>query len=386
MTRPLYLDYNATTPADARVVEAMLPFFSDHFGNASSAGHAWGWAAAKAVDEAREAVAALVEATPEEIIFTSGATEAANLAIKGVARRYAEKGRHLVTCRTEHRAVLDPHAHLEREGFEVTYLDVDSEGRVAPEALAAALRPDTTLVSLMRANNETGVVHATEAFYDLCRAQGVLLFVDATQAPGKVPLSSRHADLLALSAHKFYGPKGVGALYARRRGPRVSLVPLLDGGGQERGLRAGTLNTPGIVGMGAAARLVLEEGRDEANRLQTLRDELEAHLADALGAAIEVNGAGAPRLPNTSSLTVPGVPAARIMAEARTLGLSAGSACASATGRPSHVLLAMGRDPDAARATLRASFGRMSRPEDARLAAERLLAAIERVRAAGAAR
>ncbi len=382
MTPLLYLDYNATTPADARVVAAMLPFFSDHYGNASSAQHAWGWAAAQAVEDAREAVAALAGATPPEIIFTSGATESANLAIKGVARRYAQKGRHLVTCRTEHSAVLDAHRALEGEGFSVTYLDVDAQGRLAPDALAAALRPGTTLVSLMRANNETGVVHPTEAFYDVCRQHGALFFVDATQAPGKVPFSAAHADLLALSAHKFYGPKGVGALFARRRGPRVALVPLVDGGGQERGLRAGTLNTPGIVGMGAAARIVMDEGAAEMARLQLLRDGFERVLAGAVGGAVRFNGREAPRLPNTSSVTVSGVPAARLMAGARRLALSAGSACASGTGRPSHVLTAMGLADADALATVRVSFGRPNAPGDGREAARVLAGAIGQERAA----
>ncbi len=355
----IYLDYNATTPADPRVVEAMLPFFSEHFGNPSSAGHSWGWAAKKAVDTGRAEIAGLLDATPEEIVFTSGATEAANLAIRGVAARYAAKGRHLVTCRTEHHAVLDPHARLEKEGYDVTYLGVDRQGRVSPDELAAALRPDTTLVSLMRANNETGVVHPTEALCDVCRAAGVLFFVDATQAPGKIPVTARHADLLALSAHKFYGPKGVGSLYVRRRDPRVSLVPMVEGGGQERGLRSGTLNTPGIVGMGAAARLV-QQASGEAAALCARRDAFEHYVAQALGGGVTINGVEAERLPNTSSLTVHGVLASRLLASVRGLGLSAGSACASASGRPSHVLKAMGLPDEAALSTVRVSLGRFT--------------------------
>ncbi len=376
MPDAVYLDYNATTPVDPRVVEAMLPFFSTHYGNPSSAQHAWGWAAAKAVDDARAAVAALVEATPAEIVFTSGATEAANLAIKGVAHRYAARGRHLITCRTEHPAVLGPHARLEREGFEVTYLEVDTQGRVAPEALAAALRPDTVLVSLMRANNETGVVHPTEAFYAVCRAHGALLFVDATQAPGKVPATAQHADLLALSAHKFYGPKGVGALYVRRRSPRVTLGALVEGGEQERGLRSGTLNVPGIVGMGAAARLVQESSPAEAKALALQRDAFEAQLLKALGTQVVINGIDAARLPNTSSVTIAGVEAARVMAGARALGLAAGSACASGTGRPSAVLKAMGHTDAQALSTLRVSLGRFTSSADVAHAARVIASAV----------
>ena len=375
---PIYLDYNATTPVDTRVFEAMRPYFTEHFGNAASA-HAWGWAASAAVDAARAHVAAMIGAEPAEIVFTSGATEAANLAIKGVAARYTAKGRHLVTAATEHRAVLDAHARLARDGCDVTVLPVDADGLVSPGVLDAAIRPDTLLVSLMRANNETGVLHSTEALYAVCRARGVFLFVDATQAPGKLPAAdvariAAHADLAAFAAHKFYGPKGAGALYVRRRDPRVALAPLVEGGGQERGFRSGTLAVPLIVGMGEAARLVLE-GADDPARLTALRDQLEVRLEADAGAV--VNGRAAARLPNTSSLAFPGVRADRLLAAlGGSLALATGSACASAKPEASHVLRALGLSDEAARASIRISLGRPTSAADVNAAAERIVAAV----------
>ncbi|RMF52429.1 MAG: cysteine desulfurase, partial [Bacteroidetes bacterium] len=250
MKLPVYLDYNATTPVDPVVLERMLPFFREHFGNPSSTGHAYGWAAEEAVTQAREQVAGLLGATPEEIVFTSGATEAINMAVKGVAEAYARKGRHVVTVQTEHAAVLGACRALERRGFRVTYLPVAPDGRVAPDDVAAALTEETILVAVMWANNETGVLQPVEALGEVVRAHGALFLCDATQAVGKVPVTVEHVDLLACSAHKFYGPKGVGALYVRQGRPPVRLAPLLDGGSQEGGRRAGTLNVPGIVGMG----------------------------------------------------------------------------------------------------------------------------------------
>ncbi len=372
----IYLDHNATTPVDPDVLSAMMPYFTEQYGNASSRAHAWGWAASHAVEEARKQVADLIGGDARGIVWTSGATEAANLAIKGVARRYAEaRGRHLVTCRTEHRAVLDPHVRMEREGWEVTYLDVDLQGRIDLDALRSALRPDTALVSLMRANNETGVVHPTAEIYAICRKAGALLFVDGTQAPGKIDLSADHADLIALSAHKMYGPKGVGALWMRRRSPRVSLVPLTEGGGQEGGFRPGTLNVPGIVGMGAAARLAMERGAADADRMQTLRNRFEASIASAVPSA-RVNGSEAERLPNTSSLTFPGCDAALLMASLREIAVSAGSACSSGSGKPSHVLTAMGLDTAEALATLRISLGRTTTQTEVDEAAQLITSAV----------
>jgi cysteine desulfurase len=377
----LYLDYNATTPVAPEVFEAMRPWFTEHFGNAHSA-HAAGWRAKEAVEAARADVAALVGAEAEEVVFTSGATEAASLAIKGVLARYAAKGRHVVTAATEHAAVLDTLDALRKRGAaEVTVLPVEADGRLDPRAFAAALRADTVLAAVMWANNETGVVHDVPTLCATARAAGVLFFTDATQAAGKVPVSFAHADLLALSAHKLYGPKGAGALVGRRRGPRVALVPLVEGGGQERGLRSGTLNVPGIVGLGVAARLAAERQAEDAARLGALRNALEQRLTAEVGA--EVNGAGAPRLPNTSSLTIPGVDATRLLsALGGRLAFSTGSACASAKTEPSHVLVAMGRTDAEARASIRLSLGRPTTPEDVETAGAWIAEAVQRERGA----
>lgn len=376
MPPPIYLDYNATTPVDARVLEAMLPYFAQHFGNASSRGHAYGWAADEAVEQAREQVAALLGAAPEEVVFTSGATEALSLALKGAARAYAARGRHLVTVQTEHRAVLDACRALERDGFTVTYLGVDADGQVQLDALEAALTPQTTLVAVMAANNETGVLQPLDAVAHMVRSRGMLLLTDATQALGKIPVSVEGVDLLAASAHKCYGPKGVGLLYVRRREAHVRLVPLQEGGGQEQGLRGGTLNTPGIVGLGAAAALAQAEQPAEAARLRALRDRFEAAVREALP-EVRVGSAAAPRLPQTSSLTLPGLPAARLLPALRELALSTGSACASGSGRPSHVLKAMGYSDADAQATLRVSLGRFTTTEEVEAAAALLVAAAE---------
>ena len=376
----LYLDYNATTPVAPEVLAAMLPFFADHFGNASSA-HAPGWYAHEAVEAARADVAALVGASPEEVVFTSGATEACALALRGVVQAYASKGRHLVVAATEHPAVMAEARALEREGAELTVVPVRADGTLDPDVFAAALRPDTVVAAAMAANNETGVCPDLPALAEVCRARGVLLFSDATQAAGKVPVDFAHADLLALSAHKFYGPKGVGALVVRRRGPRVALAAQVPGGGQERGRRGGTLNVPGIVGMGAAARLALAMQDDEAARLEPLRGAMERHLVEAAEAV--VNGFAAPRLPNTSSLTFPGVSADRLLSRlAGRLALATGSACSSATRTPSHVLLAIGLSAEDARATLRISLGRPTTADDVRTATALLADAVAAERTA----
>ncbi|ARA94705.1 IscS subfamily cysteine desulfurase [Rhodothermaceae bacterium RA] len=376
MQRLLYFDYNATTPVDERVLERMVPYFTQHFGNPSSSAHPFGWVAAEAVRQAREEVAEMLGADPAEIYFTSGATEGINTAIKGVAEAYAGKGRHIVTAATEHKAVLDACRALERRGARVTYLPVDGLGRVDPEELEAALTDETILVSIMWANNETGVLQPIEALAERVRRRGILFMTDATQAVGKVPVSVEHVDLLVLSGHKVYAPKGVGALYVRRRNPRVRLVPLLDGGGQERGVRGGTLNTPGIVGLGAALALARAEQPAEAARLAAWRDRLEAALRDDLGDDLQVNGAGTERLPQTSSLTFRGIPAERLMMNLRDLALSTGSACASGSGMPSHVLTAMGRSPAEAEATIRLSMGRFTTGEDVDYAIRQFRAAV----------
>lgn len=377
MDLPIYLDYNATTPVDERVLERMLPYFNERFGNASSSGHSFGWMAEEAVDQAREQVAALMQAEPRALTFTSGATEALNLALKGIAEAYQHKGRHLVTVQTEHRAVLDPCEALKRRGFDVTVLPVNAHGQLDLDELEAALRDDTLLVAVMWANNETGVVHPIPAIAERVRDRGALFLTDATQALGKVPVDVRHADLLVASGHKMYGPKGAGVLYASRRQPRVRLTPLIDGGGQENGRRGGTHNVPAIVGMGAAAALVQEEQPDESDRLAALHNRLEARLTDALPHA-HINGIGAPRLPQTTNVTVPGTRAEDLMLAMRDVACSTGSACASASTRPSHVLTAHGLSDEDARATLRLSLGRFTTEAALNHAAEQIIAEVKR--------
>lgn len=382
MKLPIYLDYNATTPTDRRVLEAMLPYFSEHFGNASSKGHPYGWAADEAVEQARADVAALIGAQPREIVFTSGATEAANLAIKGAAEAYASKGRHIVTTQVEHRAVLESCKSLERRGFTVTYVPVNADGVVEIDALAAALTDQTTIVAVMWANNETGVMQPIPEINRVVRERGALLMTDATQAVGKVPVSVEHVDLLVCSAHKFYGPKGTGALWIRQSRPRVRLLRLLDGGGHEGGLRAGTQNVPGIVGMGAAARIALEELAGEQERLAALRDRFEADLARVLE-GVQVQGKAAPRLPQTSSMTFKDVRAADLMLALRSLAVSAGSACSSGTPAPSHVLKAIGLSDDEAAATIRFSLGRFTTEEEIAFAVNEIARAVCEQRHAG---
>ncbi len=378
MTLPIYLDYNATTPVDPRVLERMLPFFTRHYGNASSKGHAFGWAAAEGVKQAREELAAVLGADPTEIVFTGGATESINLAIKGVAAAYREKGRHIVTVQTEHSAVLEACKALERQGWTITRLPVGPDGQVRVEEVEAAITGETVLVSVMWANNETGVLQPITAIGEAVRRRGVLFLTDATQAIGKLPVSVEQVDLLACTAHKLYGPKGVGALYIRRRNPRVRIVPQIDGGGQEEGLRAGTLNTPGIVGFGAAAALAMAEMAPEAVRLGALRDVMESRLMAALP-GMHINGAGAPRLPHVSNVTFPGVRSAHLVTELRDLALSTGSACSSGTGNPSHVLKAMGLSDEAAYATLRVSLGRFTTAEEVDHAVNRMISVVSRL-------
>lgn len=363
----IYLDYNATTPVDPRVFEAMRPYFTEVFGNAASSSHAFGRAAQDAVVRARNQVAALlnVEQDPlggaREIIWTSGATESNNLAIKGVAGSYADKGRHIITQATEHRAVLDPCRRLEAEGHAVTWLPVNSEGRVTPEQIAQAIRPDTVLVSIMYANNETGTIQPIREIGGLCKARGVFFHTDATQAAGKIPIDV-HADgvdLLSLSAHKLYGPKGAGALFVRRKDPRVRLAPLLDGGGHERGYRSGTLNVPGIVGLGAACEVAQREMPAEAARLWGLRDRLETAIIAALP-RVFINGDPAHRLPQVTNLSFAGADGNSILRALDDIAVSSGSACTSASLEASHVLRAMGIDDELAHNAIRFSLGRFT--------------------------
>jgi len=381
--KPIYLDYNATTPVDPRVVEAMVPCFGEHFGNPASRTHAYGWAAAALVDDARTRLAAAVGAHPEEIVFTSGATEANNLAIKGVAWGRAASGRHLVTCATEHKAVLDPCRALTRHGFTVTVVRVDGTGLVDPEEFARALQPGTTLASVMLANNEIGTVQPIRELAAACRERGVLFHCDATQALGKIPVDVAElgADLVSLSAHKVYGPKGVGALVVRRRQRRPPLVPLLDGGGHEQGLRSGTLNVPGIVGFARAAELAVAELAAEGERLATLRGLLRDAILGGLDAVVE-NGHPTRRLPNTLSLSFAGVDGGALLMGMGELAVSSGSACTSADPRPSHVLEAIGLPRRLADATVRFSLGRPTTEEEVLAASEVVVREVARLRRA----
>ncbi|NLR61666.1 IscS subfamily cysteine desulfurase [Chitinophaga polysaccharea] len=361
---PVYLDNNATTPCDPRVVAAMLPYFTEIFGNAASRSHPFGWAAEEAVDYAREQVARLIGAVPREIVFTSGATEAVNLAIKGVYEMYAGKGHHIITAVTEHKAVLDTCKHLEKSGANITWLPVDKEGLINPAALEAAITPQTILIAIMYANNETGVIQPIRAISDIARKHGVLLMSDATQATGKIPVdvNADGIDLLTLSAHKMYGPKGVGALYVRSRSPRVKLAAQIDGGGHERGMRSGTLNVPGIVGLGKAAELCMAEMAADTQRLAPMRDRLQAALLQLEQSY--VNGSAAHRLPHTCNLSFKYVEGeALMMGFNKTIALSTGSACTSASMEPSYVLKAMGLADDLARASIRFGLGRFTTDE-----------------------
>lgn len=365
LSLPLYLDYNATTPCDERVVEAMLPYFSRKPGNAASHNHAFGWEAKEAVEYAREQVAELIGAEPHEIIFTSGATEGDNLALKGVFEAYAAKGNHIITCVTEHKAVLDACRHIEKKGGRVTYLEVNAEGLIATSEIEAAITPATVLIALMYANNETGVIQPVREISSLARRRGILFMSDATQAVGKitVDVNKDGIDLLAFSAHKIYGPKGVGALFVRRKNPRVRLTAQMDGGGHEKGLRSGTLNVPGIVGMGKAAVICRSEMKEEGERLQRLRNKLEKGLMEL--SAVKVNGSRQSRLPHVTNLGFKQVDGNNLLsAITKQIAVSSGSACTSALPEPSYVLKAMGLDDAVARASLRFSLGRFTTEEE----------------------
>ena len=359
MKLPIYLDHNATTPCDPRVVDAMLPYFTNDFGNASSRNHPFGWKAEEAVDYAREQVAKLIGADPKEIIFTSGATEADNLAIKGVYEMYAQKGNHIITCNIEHKAVLDTCKHLEKLGAEVTYLKVQENGLIDLVELEAAMRPTTILVAIMYANNEIGTVMPMKEIGAIAKKYGALVFSDATQAVGKIPVDVRAdgIDLLAMTAHKMYGPKGVGALYVRRKNPRVKVTAQMDGGGHERGMRSGTLNVPGIVGLGKACELCIAEMQQDAERLSGLRDKLETALLQLEEAY--VNGSKEHRLPHVSNISFKYVEGeGLLMGFNKEIALSSGSACTSASLEPSYVLKALGLGDDLAHSSLRFGLGR----------------------------
>jgi cysteine desulfurase len=364
MKLPIYLDHNATTPCDPRVVEAMLPYFTNDFGNAASRNHPFGWKAEEAVDYAREQVAKLIGADPKEIIFTSGATEADNLAIKGVYEMYAQKGNHIITCNIEHKAVLDTCKHLEKLGAEVTYLKVKENGLIDLTELEAAMRPTTILVAIMYANNEIGTVMPMKEIGAIAKKHGALVFSDATQAVGKIPVDVKAdgIDLLAMTAHKMYGPKGVGALYVRRKNPRVKVTAQMDGGGHERGMRSGTLNVPGIVGFGKACELCIAEMTPDAERLGKLRDKLENALLQLEEAY--VNGDKEHRLPHVSNISFKYVEGeGLLMGFNKEIALSSGSACTSASLEPSYVLKALGLGDDLAHSSLRFGLGRYTTEE-----------------------
>jgi cysteine desulfurase len=361
---PIYLDNNATTPMDPRVLEAMIPYFTEHFGNAASRNHPFGWEAEEAVDYAREQVAKLIGADPKEIIFTSGATEGDNLGIKGVYEMYASKGNHIITCTTEHKAVLDTCKHIEHLGGEVTYLPVAANGLIDLTALEAAIKPTTILIAIMYANNEIGVVQPVKEISAIAKKHGVLFFSDAVQAVGKIPVdvNADGIDIMAFTAHKMYGPKGIGALYVRRKNPRVKVTAQMDGGGHERGMRSGTLNVPGIVGFGKACELARLEMTADAERLSKLRDKLEAALTQIDESY--VNGSTEHRLPHVANISFKYVEGEGLMMGFnKTIALSSGSACTSASLEPSYVLKALGLGDDLAHSSLRFGLGRFTTDE-----------------------
>lgn len=393
LNTPVYLDNHSTTRVDPRVVEAMLPWLTEHYGNAGSSSHPFGWDARDAVDEARETIASSLGASPREIVFTSGATESNNLALRGVCERVRRKGNHIVSVRTEHKAMLDPLSRLARQGFDVTLLDVTPHGDpraglLDVQRILDALRDDTLLVSVMLANNEIGVLQPLAEIGALCKQRGVLLHTDATQAVGRVPVDVERlqVDLLSFSAHKMYGPMGVGGLYVRRRAPHVRLQPQIEGGGQERGIRAGTLNVPGIVGMSRALALCLEEIEGENTRQRTLRDRLYEGMAERI-AGLSLNGPDLKtpglRLDNNLNCSFPGVDGEALMMSMRDVAVSSGSACTSADPQPSHVLRALGLTADMTRASLRFGLGRFTTEEEIEFAIGRVGEAVQRLRSLG---
>lgn len=382
--RPIYLDNQATTPVDDRVLAAMLPYFTQQFGNPSSVGHIYGWEAEAAIQQAREILAESIHATPEEIIFTSGATEANNLAIKGVAEAYLDRGRHIVTLQTEHNAVLDPCRYLQLLGFEVTFLPVQSDGLVDLNLLEKTMRSDTILVSVMAANNEIGVLQPLDKIGHLCHKHQVLFHTDAAQAIGKIPLDveAMQIDLMSLTAHKVYAPKGIGALYVRRRNPRVQVAPQMHGGGHERGLRSGTLYPPQIVGFAQAVELAIAEMPAESQRVIELRDRLWQQISQLDG--IHLNGHPTQRLPGNLNISVEGVDGqALLLGLQPTIAVSSGSACTSAKIEPSHVLSALGLADELAYASIRFGVGRFNTVEEIDRAAEVVIETVRSLRLAG---
>jgi len=379
--RRIYLDYQATTPVDPQVLETMLPYLQGSFGNSASRNHAFGWEAEKAVDEARETLASGIGAKAREIVFTSGATESNNLAILGAARMYAPKGKHLITCATEHKAVLDPALFLENQGWEVTVLPVDAKGHINLEELTAAIREDTVLVSIMHGNNEVGTLHDIATIGSICRERGVLFHTDATQTLGKemIDVNAMNIDLLSASAHKMYGPKGVGMLYVRRRSPRVRLEPIVHGGGHERGLRSGTMNVPGVVGMAEAFRLCQNQREEEQARIGGMRDRLQELLTDALDYT-QVNGDVERRLACNLNISFAYVEGESMLMGMDGIAVSSGSACTSASLEPSYVLRALGVGDELAHSSIRFSLGRFTTLEEVEEAAACTISAVRRLR------
>ena len=362
---PIYLDNNSTTPVDERVLESMLPFFTKYFGNAASHSHSFGWQAEEAVDIAREQVAQLINAEPNEIVFTSGATESDNLALKGVFESYSSKGNHIITVKTEHKAVLDSCKHLEKLGAEITYLNVDADGLIDLKELEKSISSGTILISVMYANNETGVIQPIKEISNLAKNKGVLFFTDATQAVGKIPVNviKDGIDLMAFSAHKMYGPKGIGALYVGRKNPRVRITAQMDGGGHEKGMRSGTLNVPGIVGFGKACELCKVQMKQDEEKTSKLRDKLEKELLKIDGTRI--NGSRIERLPNTTNMSFKNVDSTDLMMKlSKNIALSSGSACTSATQSPSFVLKALGLTDEMAFSSLRFGLGRFTTEDE----------------------
>ena len=380
MKLPIYMDYHATTPVDPRVVEAMSPYFTENFGNAASRNHAFGWRAEEAVGIARSQIAGLIGAVSREIVFTSGATESNNLAIKGVAERHAERGNHIVTGATEHRAVLDTCRRLEKQGYRVSYMPVRRDGLVEPEAVRRALSDKTILISIMYANNEIGVIQPIAEIGRMARDHGVVLHVDAAQAVGKIPLDVERdqIDLMSFTAHKMYGPKGIGALYVRRK-PRLRLSPQMDGGGHERGMRSGTLNVPGIVGFGRACELCQVEMNEEATRLGSLRDKLKDGILNRI-ADVSINGSLERRLPHNLNISFAHVDGESLLMGLTDIAVSSGSACTTDLPEPSHVLQALGVKNESAHSSIRFGLGRFNTEEEIDYAINRVAEVVSRLR------
>jgi cysteine desulfurase len=378
---PLYMDNHATTPLDPRVLDAMMPYFTRVFGNAASRNHSFGWEAEAAVEKAREQIAKLIGATAKEIIFTSGATESNNLAIKGIAEMYKERGNHIITQATEHKAVLDTCKRLEKAGYRVTYLPVKADGLIDLEDLKRAMDEKTILVSIMFANNEIGVIQPVAEIGKLCHERGVLFHTDAVQAVGKIPVdvNAMNIDALSLSGHKIYGPKGVGALYVRRRNPRVQISEQINGGGHERGMRSGTLNVPGIVGLGKACEIAREEMESEAKQLAALRDRLKAKLEGSLD-YIHVNGSMEHRLPGNLNMSFVYVEGESLLMGINDIAVSSGSACTSATLEPSYVLKALGLGDDVAHSSIRFGLGRFNTEAEVDYVADKLIDVVQKLR------